>query len=289
MTKRLGSGLLSLAILASSSYAGEYKWTFADNTSFTNGSVSGSFTYDKDASIVSNVNVTLVLSGTTYTVDKAGLINNYLRLVSENSTSGYGIYVSATGLDGSNLTMNGVDFGAGNCISVINGLCTNINRTYTDNVTLNGSPVAQFLSNVQTLGKSHLLGLGNTLDNYSGSDTDILAFKTALGNYSGNALVKKMEQSLPMATANAVGVSTSLNSSMSGVVSARQGGNKGTNSGDMQFSDQNFWIKPFGSKANQNDKNGVSGFDATSKGMAIGIDGEYTEGKRAGLAFFLHR
>jgi outer membrane autotransporter protein len=124
------------------------------------------------------------------------------------------------------------------------------------------------------------------LDNYAGGNADIDAFKTYLSNYTGDALAKKVEQSTPSVAAAAPQVNTQVTTAISNVVSTRQSGMRGKNSGDMQFSDKNFWLKPFGSLSKQKDKKGISGFDATSKGIAVGIDGEYADGKRAGISFF---
>ncbi len=143
-----------------------------------------------------------------------------------------------------------------------------------------------YLETMQGLTATHLYGVGDTLDNYSGSDSDISTFKTALNNYEGTQQARKLEQAIPTVVANAPQTSIHLTDSMSNMVSSRQTGQMGLNSGDTQFSDKNFWLKPFGSKSIQDDKSGISGFDAESYGMAVGVDAEYESGKRVGIAFF---
>ncbi len=70
------------------------------------------------------------------------------------------------------------------------------------------------------------------------------------------------------------------------IVQKREYSASGLGGGDMAFVDKHFWFKPFGVYTKQNDKNGKNGFDANTYGFGIGVDGEYAEGKRAGLSFF---
>jgi outer membrane autotransporter protein len=61
--------------------------------------------------------------------------------------------------------------------------------------------------------------------------------------------------------------------------------NKGTNSGDTQLTDRFTWIKPYGELVNQNEKDGIPGYNAHVLGIALGVDDEITDGTRAGIAF----
>ncbi len=70
------------------------------------------------------------------------------------------------------------------------------------------------------------------------------------------------------------------------IVQKREYSASGLGGGDIAFADKHFWFKPFGVYTKQNDKNGKNGFDANTYGFGIGVDGEYSEGKRAGFAFF---
>jgi outer membrane autotransporter protein len=137
------------------------------------------------------------------------------------------------------------------------------------------------------LNMGHVYVAFKNLDNYTGNNSDITLFKNRLENYSGADMINRAKELLPLSVANSATVANSLNSSMSSVVSARQSGPIGQNSGDTQFSDRNFWIKPFGSKGKQDDKDGKSGFDSKAKGIAFGIDGEYESSKRVGIALFM--
>lgn len=70
------------------------------------------------------------------------------------------------------------------------------------------------------------------------------------------------------------------------VVQNRQSSMRGLGSGDIAFKDRHMWFKPFGMYTKQDNKDGINGFDAHTYGFGMGIDGEYKEGRRAGLAFF---
>jgi outer membrane autotransporter protein len=49
--------------------------------------------------------------------------------------------------------------------------------------------------------------------------------------------------------------------------------------------DGNVWLKPFGSWTDQENRNGVAGYDANIYGLALGVDGDATTDTRLGLAF----
>ncbi len=69
------------------------------------------------------------------------------------------------------------------------------------------------------------------------------------------------------------------------IVQSRQDGQHGKSSGDSFYGDQKFWFKPFGSWANQDDQNGVSGYKSNSYGMIFGADANLSDSNRVGAAF----
>jgi outer membrane autotransporter protein len=295
MIKRLGISLVASSIVASTLCAGAYKWTFVDTTNNLSGgagnSISGSFTYDKGADKVSDINVTAILGGTTYTIDKAGRMDDgFLRLVSAHTPgTGHGFYINKSALgSGGDVTLADITFAVGDCLSVPGSICVNIDTDYNAvaGKKIRATAIAKLMASMQSLGKSHLSGVSTVLDGYSGSDSDISAFKAALANYTGEAQARQVEQSMSNIAASASAVNSQVVTAMSNVVSNRQSGPVGKNSGDTLFVDNNFWVKAFGNKAKQKDKDGKSGFDSKSHGIAVGIDGEYSSSKRAGISFF---
>lgn len=92
-------------------------------------------------------------------------------------------------------------------------------------------------------------------------------------------------QTLPLLTGaslNAIGNSLGA---INDVIQARQDSTSGLSSGDPALAEQQFWIKSFGAWADQDQRHGVAGFDADSKGMALGIDAAVSDNARLGLAF----
>ncbi|KEA63776.1 Outer membrane autotransporter barrel [Marinobacterium lacunae] len=68
-------------------------------------------------------------------------------------------------------------------------------------------------------------------------------------------------------------------------VGARQNANLGLSSGDAMLSDKHFWIKPFGTWTEQDDRKGVSGYDAKTGGLVLGLDSSINDLTRLGIAF----
>jgi uncharacterized protein with beta-barrel porin domain len=144
--------------------------------------------------------------------------------------------------------------------------------------------------------KSTKAGLGNSnekaaagaLDKIKGSgNTKMTSVFTALNALSTDkAVAAAVASTTPQTATASAGVSTQIMSGMSGIVEMRQNVNVGLNSGDPLMTDRNVWVKPYFSTGEQNDKDGMNGFDVNTQGIAIGIDGEYDTNKRVGLAVF---
>ncbi len=78
---------------------------------------------------------------------------------------------------------------------------------------------------------------------------------------------------------------TAVLSDINRIVAARQDFYRGLPSGNDFHNDQQVWVKPFGSFADQSDRKGVSGYDAKSWGIAFGADGAFSKATRLGLMF----
>ncbi|EHJ93064.1 autotransporter outer membrane beta-barrel domain-containing protein [Vreelandella boliviensis] len=92
-------------------------------------------------------------------------------------------------------------------------------------------------------------------------------------------------QTLPLLNGSSSQVTQGTLASMNRTVDARQAELRGLSSGDEAKRAQSFWIKPFGSWAKQDDRNGVSGFDVTTSGVVVGYDTEATPQLLLGGAF----
>ncbi len=92
-------------------------------------------------------------------------------------------------------------------------------------------------------------------------------------------------QTLPLFNGSSSQVTQGTLASMNRTVDARQAELRGLSSGDEANRAQSFWVKPFGSWAKQDDRNGVSGFDVTTSGVVLGYDTEATPQLLLGGAF----
>jgi len=88
-------------------------------------------------------------------------------------------------------------------------------------------------------------------------------------------------QTLPLMSGSSAKASTSVMQANSNVVSARQ---SGLSSGDGFITDKHAWVKPVGSVAKQDARNGVSGFDASTFGIIGGVDGDLNDTTSIGFA-----
>jgi outer membrane autotransporter protein len=118
------------------------------------------------------------------------------------------------------------------------------------------------------------------------SNPDTQAMINAFGNLGTQRQVSDaVSQTLPLITASMTQVAANTLSSINRVVRARQDGFSGLSTGESYLADKNIWVKPFGSWANQGDRNGVSGYDANTYGAVFGADADISGTSRAGLAF----
>lgn len=99
------------------------------------------------------------------------------------------------------------------------------------------------------------------------------------------AVSNAASQTLPLLTGGSM---VSANAALTGVnrvIQARIEASRGLSSGDDFVSGKHFWMKPFGSWADQGDVRGVSGYKASTSGMALGLDDAFSEKTRLGVAF----
>ncbi|RXK10519.1 autotransporter outer membrane beta-barrel domain-containing protein [Halarcobacter bivalviorum] len=112
----------------------------------------------------------------------------------------------------------------------------------------------------------------------------------AINNLSSDsAVAKAVESTTPQTTTSSFTAANQISNNVSNIVSQRQNVNlngAGLNSGDSMLSEKNIWIKPYGSRGSQDDKDGINGFDIDTYGIGFGFDGEYAENKQIGFGFF---
>jgi uncharacterized protein with beta-barrel porin domain len=95
----------------------------------------------------------------------------------------------------------------------------------------------------------------------------------------------------PVITSATAGSAAQIANSIQGIVELRQnvnigGAAGGLSSGDPLFAERNFWVKPFGSRGEQDSKAALNGFNLKTRGIGLGFDGEYAKNQKLGFAFF---
>jgi outer membrane autotransporter protein len=113
-------------------------------------------------------------------------------------------------------------------------------------------------------------------------DTVIAALGTMTTNRQLSDAVTRM---LPLMTGGMTQFSFANLRGVNRVVQARLEANRGLSSGDDFAGDRKVWLKPLGSWADQEDRNGAFGYDAQTHGVVLGADGELSEISRIGAAF----
>lgn len=132
-------------------------------------------------------------------------------------------------------------------------------------------------------------GIGGTLDGLVstyGGNGPLDGLLNALYNTNTMGELKAgTDQLLPLLN---VGADSAILNALRGnnrIIQARLDANNGLSSGDSFFGDRNFWMKPLGSWASQDNHKGVSGYDTKTFGLIIGADGEVSPDTRLGVAF----
>lgn len=124
---------------------------------------------------------------------------------------------------------------------------------------------------------------GSVLDSGASGLDDVVS---ALGMLATEQEVSDaVTQTLPLFTGGMSQATSNALHGSSRVIQARQEGQYGHSSGDALIDDKHAWVKPFGSWANQDDRKGVSGYEADTYGIVLGVDAEVSDTNRLGMAF----
>tara|TARA_R110001599_G_scaffold64023_3_gene178708 strand:- start:298511 stop:301630 length:3120 start_codon:yes stop_codon:yes gene_type:complete len=139
-------------------------------------------------------------------------------------------------------------------------------------------------------GATATLGAADVFDNAvnDGATGDMSNVVTALGSLSNDSQVSQAAtQTLPLMSAGVTQVASGVLTSINRLVQGRQNASFGTSglSGGDALANRAAWFKPFGSRAEQDDRGGAAGFDATTWGMAGGLEGDLNRSTRIGIAY----
>jgi outer membrane autotransporter protein len=131
--------------------------------------------------------------------------------------------------------------------------------------------------------------LQSIVDN-SGNYSQMNGVITALNGLATNAEVEKaVDSTTPQTTTASFTAATQISNNVSNIITQRQNVNlnsSGLNSGDELLSQKNIWVKPYGSFGQQDDKDGLNGFDIKTYGIGVGADAEYSANQKVGVGLF---
>jgi len=93
------------------------------------------------------------------------------------------------------------------------------------------------------------------------------------------------ESTLPGVSGGVAQVTNTASNAVTSVVASRQGLIRGLSSGDDMMTDRHLWLKPFGGWTEQDTRQGVTGYNIDSYGLALGFDGDVSASWNVGFAF----
>jgi outer membrane autotransporter protein len=132
------------------------------------------------------------------------------------------------------------------------------------------------------LGAARVIDQFLVTGNASGDMQTVLNALGALGTQQ--EVAGAVSQMVPVLTGGMAQTTMGAMHSTNRVVQARMESARGLSSGD-ELKLSHGWLKPFGSWARQDDRNGVAGFNADTYGLVLGGDSELSGTARAGAAF----
>jgi len=256
------NGKLTVASGATGTITGDYaqgalstfQTNVTDDTTYGKLVVSGTATFAADAKI--NVNV----SNPGYTFG----VNSLAGIISAGTLS------ATTFVTTDNSTL--FDFTAvknGNAVDLILSLAGGSNTV---------------LASVNATGNTPAVGVATTLDQIIAADPTGPISMQFISLGSTQSVSDAATQTMPLLSGQTTAVTTAVLGSIDSVIQTRIDAERGQSSGDDFVGNKYLWLKPFGSWADQSERNGVSGYDATTAGLAVGLDQELASGWRVGGA-----
>lgn len=155
----------------------------------------------------------------------------------------------------------------------------------TVDLVLAAAPAHAVLTSVNNQGNTPATGAARALDTIFASDPTGDLAALFIGFTTESQVSNATGQTLPLLTGGGQVAASAALTGMNRVVQARIESNRGLSSGDSFYGDQKFWMKPFGSWADQNDRKGVSGYYAKTGGIAFGADATINPTTRLGVSF----
>lgn len=137
---------------------------------------------------------------------------------------------------------------------------------------------------VVNTGNNPALGAAQALDRIFAANPTGGVAGHFVGLTTQQQVTDAVTQTLPLLTGGSIAAASSSLSGINRVVQARVEANRGLSSGDDFLADSHVWLKPFGSWADQDHRDGVDGFRANTTGFVLGSDAALNERLRVGAA-----
>jgi len=144
------------------------------------------------------------------------------------------------------------------------------------------------LSIVERIGSPAAVGAAAVFDDWllNGGDTpEIGDIRIVFGQLvTDQEKADAVESSIPGLSAGVAQATSSSIKGLTKMINSRQDYLRGLSSGDNLIANKNFWIAPYGSWTDQDDRQGVSGYSIDSYGLAMGMDADVSSGFNLGVS-----
>ncbi len=140
-------------------------------------------------------------------------------------------------------------------------------------------------ASTQSQGKSAATGAAKVLDSVIAASPSSELAANFVSLSTEKQVADAVESTLPSVSGEVASITSLTTSPVVKQVHARQLAVSGLSSGDAVFENRHAWFKPFGSWTEQDERQGVTGYDIDSYGAVFGIDGDITPDWNVGAAF----
>jgi len=217
-------------------------------------------------------------------------------VVNGNATLGGSLFVDASTLTAGHSYTNGTVSGVITASTTVSGtfasyddnsLLFNLTPSYGSNqldLVISAAGTTGVYDAVVAQGNRPATGAARVLDDIIAGDGQIAGLFLSV-SASQAKISDAASQTLPLLTGGAQQAAHAAINSINRVVQARIESNLGLSSGNDFLGNKRVWLKPFGSWVEQDNRNGVAGYDARIMGFALGADAVASPATRVGLAF----
>ena len=105
-----------------------------------------------------------------------------------------------------------------------------------------------------------------------------------IGLTTEQEVANAVESILPGISGGIAQVTNTSTNAVTDAIAERQDVARGISTGDIMMADRHFWLKPFGNWIEQGERQGVTGYDINSYGLALGFDRDVSSSWNMGFA-----